>query len=124
VAVGDVARHVNPRFDTVARRTEHWCMPGLGAKQAARTLLGVAGPLFAPVPSLWTEQCGLRLDGYGLPSLAHGWELVSGSYDGSFVTVGTRDGETVAVLGVDTVREVTAIGRTIGSERLLAATPA
>ncbi|MBZ4014379.1 NAD(P)/FAD-dependent oxidoreductase, partial [Streptomyces purpurogeneiscleroticus] len=38
VAVGDVARFPNARYDNVPRRVEHWSIPGDTAKRAARTL--------------------------------------------------------------------------------------
>lgn len=38
VAVGDVARFPNARYDGVPRRVEHWSIPGDTAKHAARAL--------------------------------------------------------------------------------------
>ncbi|WP_067812772.1 NAD(P)/FAD-dependent oxidoreductase [Actinomadura kijaniata] len=75
VAVGDVARFPNPRYDDVPRRVEHWCVPADTARRAAATLAAhLAGrPLddapFAPLPSFWSDQYDLRLQSFGMPAL-------------------------------------------------------
>ncbi|MDX6741131.1 FAD/NAD(P)-binding oxidoreductase [Actinocorallia sp. A-T 12471] len=75
VAVGDVARFPNARYDGVARRVEHWSMPADTAKHAARTLLAhLAGtPLdpapFTPLPTFWSDQHDFRLQSFGAPAL-------------------------------------------------------
>jgi len=62
VAVGDVARFADPRYDATARRVERWCIPTDTAGHAARTLVAaLAGeepdaPAFAPLPSFWSDQ--------------------------------------------------------------------
>lgn len=76
VAAGDVARFPNPLFDEVPRRVEHWSMPTDTAKRAAVTLIALlAGEPpdevpFAPIPSFWSDQLGLRFQSLGSPSLA------------------------------------------------------
>ncbi|BBZ74759.1 pyridine nucleotide-disulfide oxidoreductase [Mycolicibacterium anyangense] len=70
VAVGDVARFPNPLFDDVARRVEHWSIPADTAKRAAATLLEAqCDKPFAPIPSFWSNQLDLRLQGFGAPGL-------------------------------------------------------
>ncbi len=76
VAAGDVARFPNPLFDDVPRRVEHWSMPTDTGKRAAATLAALLrgeapdpAP-FAPVPSFWSDQLDLRLQGFGSPTLA------------------------------------------------------
>ncbi|GAA1401322.1 hypothetical protein GCM10009639_43470 [Kitasatospora putterlickiae] len=75
VAVGDVARFPNARYDGVPRRVEHWSIPGDTAKHASRTLLaGLGGtpvetPPFAPLPSFWSDQYEYRLQSFGAPAL-------------------------------------------------------
>ncbi|MGK4578748.1 NAD(P)/FAD-dependent oxidoreductase [Kitasatospora sp. HPMI-4] len=75
VAVGDVARFPNARYDGVPRRVEHWSIPGDTAKHAARTLVaGLLGtpvetPPFAPLPSFWSDQYEYRLQSFGAPAL-------------------------------------------------------
>jgi 3-phenylpropionate/trans-cinnamate dioxygenase ferredoxin reductase component len=76
VAVGDVARFPNPLLDEVARRVEHWAMPGETARRAAVTLHALltgspagAAP-FTPVPEFWSDQLELRMQSYGTPGVA------------------------------------------------------
>ncbi|MFF0970363.1 NAD(P)/FAD-dependent oxidoreductase [Streptomyces sp. NPDC003703] len=75
IAVGDVARFPNARYDGVPRRVEHWSMPGDTARHAARTLTahltgteGARAP-FAPLPTFWSDQHDLRLQCFGAPAL-------------------------------------------------------
>ncbi|MEU6351369.1 FAD/NAD(P)-binding oxidoreductase [Streptomyces sp. NPDC047072] len=75
VAVGDVARFPNARYDSVARRVEHWSMPTDTAKHAARVLVaelsGAGGELdpFAPLPTFWSDQHEFRVQSFGAPAL-------------------------------------------------------
>ncbi|WP_369382980.1 NAD(P)/FAD-dependent oxidoreductase [Streptomyces sp. cg36] len=78
VAVGDVARFPNARYDSVPRRVEHWSIPGDAAKCAASTLLaGLAGhppppAPFTPLPTFWSDQHDFRLQSFGTPELGTG----------------------------------------------------
>ncbi|MCX4884250.1 MULTISPECIES: NAD(P)/FAD-dependent oxidoreductase [unclassified Streptomyces] len=75
VAVGDVARFPNARYDGVPRRVEHWSIPGDTAKHAAKALMAhltgaEAGlPPFAPLPTFWSDQHDFRLQSFGSPVL-------------------------------------------------------
>jgi 3-phenylpropionate/trans-cinnamate dioxygenase ferredoxin reductase component len=75
VAVGDVARFPNARYDGVPRRVEHWSISGDTARRAARTLaahLAGAEPdpaPFAPFPTFWSDQHDFRLQSFGSPAL-------------------------------------------------------
>ena len=112
VAVGDVARFANPRFDDVPRRVEHWSMPGETARHAAGSLLrALAGtaddrPPFAPLPSFWSDQLDLRIQSFGSPGLADTTELVEGGEDPGALTEGLvahyrRGAELVGVILVN-----------------------
>lgn len=87
VAVGDVARFPNPAVDGVPRRVEHWCVPGDTARRAARTLVAEltgrspSGGVFAPMPSFWTDQFDLRIQGVGTTADADEVEVLEGSLD-------------------------------------------
>ncbi len=87
VAVGDVARFPNPLFDDVSRRVEHWCVPTETAKQAAPTLVAhLNGEIpepgrFAPLPSFWSDQFDLRIQGFGAPGLADDAGVLEGDLD-------------------------------------------
>ncbi|WP_171059855.1 NAD(P)/FAD-dependent oxidoreductase [Streptomyces montanus] len=75
VAVGDVARFPNARYDGVPRRVEHWSIPTDTAKHAARVLVAHLGgdPVdltpFAPLPTFWSDQHDFRLQSFGAPVL-------------------------------------------------------
>jgi 3-phenylpropionate/trans-cinnamate dioxygenase ferredoxin reductase subunit len=75
VAVGDVARFPNLMFDHVPRRFEHWNMSVETARRATRSLLQdlYGGELdhdaFSPLPSMWSDQVGISIRGYGIPAL-------------------------------------------------------
>jgi 3-phenylpropionate/trans-cinnamate dioxygenase ferredoxin reductase subunit len=87
VAVGDVARFPNPRFDDVARRVEHWSMPTDAAKRAAATVIAHLNgeppdrEPFAPIPTFWSDQFGVRLQSAGMPALADAVDVVEGNLD-------------------------------------------
>jgi len=108
VAVGDVARFPNPLFDTVPRRIEHWTMAGDTADRAAGSLLGVVPDHvpFTPLPSFWSDQLGVRIQGFGVPALAEEYTLVSGSLDADFAVAGYRENTLVAVFGIGRRRDV------------------
>ncbi|WP_174501578.1 NAD(P)/FAD-dependent oxidoreductase [Streptacidiphilus melanogenes] len=107
VAVGDVARFPNPRYDNVPRRVEHWCIPGDTAKHAARTLVShlvgeTAGPApFAPLPTFWSDQHDFRLQSFGAPVLGTGdVRVLDGDTSGDVVMGYHRDGRLVGVVAL------------------------
>ncbi|WP_424862787.1 NAD(P)/FAD-dependent oxidoreductase [Streptomyces sp. MMS24-I29] len=75
IAVGDIARFPNSRYDGVPRRVEHWSIPTDTAKHAAKVLTdhltgaddGLAP--FAPLPTFWSDQHDFRLQSFGTPAL-------------------------------------------------------
>lgn len=86
LAVGDIARFPNALFPVGPRRVEHWCVPGQTARRAAETIAArEAGqepaPGFAPLPSFWSDQHGLRLQSFGAPGLADQARTVLGRLD-------------------------------------------
>lgn len=98
VAVGDVARFPNARYDSVPRRVQHWSIPGDSARHAARSLLaGITGDgddpaPFAPLPAFWSDQHDFRLQSFGAPSLGTGdVRVLEGDPDGD-VLVGYHTG--------------------------------
>ncbi|MFV2176243.1 NAD(P)/FAD-dependent oxidoreductase [Actinomadura sp. LOL_016] len=110
VAAGDVARFPNPLFDDVPRRVEHWAMPADTARRAAVTLVALlaGGPPdttpFAPLPSFWSDQLGLRLQSLGSPALADEVRVEEGDPnrlpDGVLATY-HRNGRLVGALAVN-----------------------
>ncbi|MDN0198938.1 FAD/NAD(P)-binding oxidoreductase [Streptomyces sp. S.PNR 29] len=75
VAVGDVARFPNARYDNVPRRVEHWSIATDTAKHAAKVLVAhltsndVELAPFAPLPTFWSDQHDFRLQSFGAPVL-------------------------------------------------------
>lgn len=84
VGVGDVARFPNDFIGPEARRTEHWCVPGQTAKRAAETLAIWMGKeiarekAFAPLPSFWSDQYGMRIQAFGSAIGVNRWEQLEG----------------------------------------------
>ncbi len=99
VAVGDVARFPNARYDGVPRRVEHWSIPTDTAKHAAKSLAthlarggGELTP-FAPLPTFWSDQHDFRLQSFGAPGLGiDDMRVLDGDPDGD-VVVGYHVGE-------------------------------
>ncbi|MER6079163.1 FAD-dependent oxidoreductase [Streptomyces sp. NPDC001833] len=108
VAVGDVARFPNARYDGVPRRVEHWSIPTDTAKHAAKTLVADVAPApFAPLPTFWSDQHDFRLQSFGAPVLGkedvrvldgdpEGDVLVGYHHDGRLVGVVALGGQAVA----------------------------
>jgi len=109
LAVGDLARFANPLFDAVPRRVEHWCVPGQTARRAAETIAAAELGLpqthgFAPMPSFWSDQHGMRLQAFGAPALADACRVVEGDLTQigrhPIIVEYLRDGAPVGVLGL------------------------
>ncbi|MET9090006.1 FAD-dependent oxidoreductase [Streptomyces sp. NPDC004237] len=102
VAVGDVARFPNARYDGVPRRVEHWCIPTDTAKHAARTLVSDAEPApFAPLPTFWSDQHDFRLQSFGAPGLGQDdVRILDGDPDGDVLVGYHRDGRLVGVVAL------------------------
>ncbi|MFJ9561397.1 NAD(P)/FAD-dependent oxidoreductase [Streptomyces fuscichromogenes] len=102
VAVGDVARFPNARYDGVPRRVEHWCIPTDTSRHAAKTLVGDAEPVpFAPLPSFWSDQHDFRLQSFGAPVLGkEDVRVLDGDPDGDVLVGYHRDGRLVGVVAL------------------------
>lgn len=88
VAVGDIARFPDPATGNTPRRIEHWCIPTDTAKRAAATLVAhltgtaeKATTPFSPLPAFWSDQFGIRLQGYGSPADADTITVLEGDLD-------------------------------------------
>ncbi|WP_313896966.1 FAD-dependent oxidoreductase [Streptomyces sp. GC420] len=107
VAVGDVARFPNARYDGVPRRVEHWSIPGDTARHAARTLVAhLTGadcglPPFAPLPTFWSDQHDFRLQSFGAPLLGLGdVRVLEGDPDEDVLVGYHADGRLVGVVAL------------------------
>ncbi|WP_326783585.1 NAD(P)/FAD-dependent oxidoreductase [Streptomyces sp. NBC_00151] len=92
VAVGDVARFPNARYDGVPRRVEHWSIPTDTAKHAAKVLAAHLDDTdaelapFAPLPTFWSDQHEFRLQSFGSPLLGKDdVRILEGDPDGDVV---------------------------------------
>ena len=118
VAVGDIARFPNPRFDDVPRRIEHWNLPTETGKRAGQTLgalLGGEEPTgdFRPMPAFWSDQYDIGLQSYGLPALGEA-TLVDGEWSGDCIVEYLRDGEVTGVVGVNRTKDLMHYRKDIG----------
>ncbi|WP_148253440.1 NAD(P)/FAD-dependent oxidoreductase [Aidingimonas lacisalsi] len=114
IAVGDIARFSNPLFDGVHRRIEHWNIAVETAKKGAVTLLAHLGetPRTRPedtkpiVPSFWSDQFDIKIQGIGLPSIADSaapldGDLHQGFGDGSPFAMGYyRAGQLTGIISI------------------------
>ena len=107
VAVGDVARFPNARYDGVPRRVEHWSIPTDTAKHAAKTLAAhLAGrnaelAPFAPLPTFWSDQHDFRLQSFGAPGLGlDDVRVLDGEPDGDVLVGYHVDGRLVGVVAL------------------------
>lgn len=107
VAVGDVARFPNARYDGVPRRVEHWSIPTETAKHAAKALVahlaGAEGELapFAPLPTFWSDQHDFRLQSFGAPVLGlDDVRVLDGDPDGDVLVGYHADDRLVGVVAL------------------------
>jgi 3-phenylpropionate/trans-cinnamate dioxygenase ferredoxin reductase subunit len=93
VAAGDVARWPHPALGGGSLRLEHWTNSAEHGLSAGRRLATGAGPAFAPVPSFWSDQFDLKLQGVGIPPLADNLVLIDGRLDTDSFVVEYRKGD-------------------------------
>ncbi|MFE9097331.1 NAD(P)/FAD-dependent oxidoreductase [Streptomyces sp. NPDC007264] len=118
VAVGDVARFPNARYDHVPRRVEHWCIPTDSARHAAKVLVARltgadAEPApFAPLPTFWSDQHEFRLQSFGAPALGRDdVRILDGAPDGDVLVGYHRDGLLAGVVALGGRSAVSAAAR-------------
>jgi NADPH-dependent 2,4-dienoyl-CoA reductase/sulfur reductase-like enzyme len=120
VAAGDVARWYNRLFDQ-SMRVEHWSNAvAQGEAAAERLLAGTNGARpFAPVPTFWSDQYGVKLQFAGVPRPGAEVRIVDGSAaDRKLVAVYGHEGVVVAVFAMRRARRFTEL-----SEAVAARTP-
>ncbi|NUP18038.1 MAG: FAD-dependent oxidoreductase [Streptomyces sp.] len=107
VAVGDVARFPNARYDGVPRRVEHWSIPTDTARHAAKVLVahlaGAQADLapFTPLPTFWSDQHDFRLQSFGAPLLGLGdVRVLDGDPDGDVLVGYHTDDRLVGVVAL------------------------
>ena len=104
VAVGDCAATWSATAERHVR-IEHWTNALEQPATAVATLLGTGDPAPTPVPYFWSDQYGARIQFAGSRRESDVARVVEGSCeDRSFLVVYERDGEPVAVLGMNQPR--------------------
>ncbi len=123
--VGDIARFPNHRFDDAAWRVEHWNIATETGRRAGAVLAAhLRGEDYADVvaqdwtvlPAFWSDQYDLRLQSYGMPSLAEpdGVRVLEGDLGGECVIGYRRDEELVGVVALGMGREVNGYRNRVG----------
>lgn len=114
--VGDLARFANPLFDSEPRRIEHWNIPTETGKRVGAVLSAylagsdsfaeLAAQPFTPLPSFWSDQFEMKIQGFGMPGLADRYELIAGEITDELV-MGYFKGEIlIGVVGIGMTSEV------------------
>ena len=95
-----MARWPHPALGGGLLRVEHWTNAAeQGAAAARRLLRGRDAGAFATIPSFWTDQFGIRIQGIGLPTLGDQVVVVDGDPAGDrFVAEYRRDGVLVGAV--------------------------
>jgi 3-phenylpropionate/trans-cinnamate dioxygenase ferredoxin reductase subunit len=109
VAAGDVCRWPNPRFGGELMRLEHWTNAAEQGVAVAARLLAGDGPAeaFAPVPFVWSDQYGTKIQVVGHVRGDDEVALVDGTYDERrFVAAVGRGGRLVGAVGFGRPRVV------------------
>jgi NADPH-dependent 2,4-dienoyl-CoA reductase/sulfur reductase-like enzyme len=115
VAAGDCARWYNPLFET-DMRVEHWSNAAdQGAHAARRLLHGPSVGPYAPVPTFWSDQYGVKLQYAGHASPDDTVRVVEGSpQEYRFVAVYERAGRLTGVLTFRRPRRLIELAEMIG----------
>lgn len=110
-AAGDVARWYHPGYGE-AVRFEHWTVAAEHGRAVAANIL--AGPKdvvpHAPVPYVWSDQFGTKIQIVGRPAPDDEVHLVHGAFeDRRFVAVRTRSGSVTGAVGFAAPRALMSI---------------
>jgi len=129
VAAGDVARFKSLRRGGFQVRIEHWVHAGAQGRAAAlRLLRGPDVEPYDPVPYVWTDQFGVKIQIVGYPSPDDEVHLVDGQFEEyRFVALFARAGKLTGVVGMRRARVVMAyqamMEEGVGIEQALAQKP-
>jgi 3-phenylpropionate/trans-cinnamate dioxygenase ferredoxin reductase subunit len=114
--VGDLARFSNPLFDEEPRRIEHWNIPTETGKRVGAVLSAylsqaenfteLSAQPFTPLPTFWSDQFDMKIQGFGMPGLADRHELVAGELADELVMAYFRNDALIGVVGIGMTAEV------------------
>ena len=106
VTAGDVARWYSKRHQRHVR-SEHWTNAQDQGSAAAQTLLadldsvGATGCFYDPVPYMWSDQFGKKIQVVGFPETSDTTHVVKGSLgDAKFLALVERNGQLVGSIGM------------------------
>lgn len=113
-AVGDIARWPHPAYDQPVR-IEHWTNAGDHAQIMAAHLTGGPRPA-APLPYVWSDQYGHRIQIVGRPSEGKATVFHGGMASGDLVALyAAPDGRLVGALVVDDPRLLMKVRKAIAA---------
>ncbi|WP_039936552.1 NAD(P)/FAD-dependent oxidoreductase [Streptomyces himastatinicus] len=106
-AAGDVARWFNPLFEQTMR-IEHWTNASEQGAFVARALLeGRQAGSYAPVPFVWSEQYGVKIEIAGVPHPTDRIRIVEGTVaERRFVALYEREERLTGVLALNSTRSM------------------
>jgi NADPH-dependent 2,4-dienoyl-CoA reductase/sulfur reductase-like enzyme len=111
VAAGDLCRWPNALYDDELMRLEHWTNAAEQGVFAARSLLrraaGAVVDGFAPVPFVWSDQYGVKIQCVGRFGPSDDLEITHGALDDrQFVALFGRDDRLVGALAFSRPRQL------------------
>lgn len=117
-AAGDVARWFNSLFEQ-SMRIEHWTNAAeQGAFVAGAILDGQDSGAYSPVPFVWSEQYGHKIEIAGVPKPDDRVRIIEGAVtERRFVAVYEREGRISGALALDSARGMLKIRRLLGEGR-------
>jgi NADPH-dependent 2,4-dienoyl-CoA reductase/sulfur reductase-like enzyme len=114
--VGDLARFANPLFDDEPRRIEHWNIPTETGKRVGAVLSAylsqadnfaeLAAQPFTPLPTFWSDQYDMKIQGFGMPGLADRYEFVAGELTDELVMAYFRNDILIGAVGIGMTAEI------------------
>jgi len=114
--VGDLARFANPLFDDEPRRIEHWNIPTETGKRVGAVLSAylsqadnfaeLAAQPFTPLPTFWSDQYDMKIQGFGMPGLADRYELVAGELTDELVMAYFRNDILIGAVSIGMTAEI------------------
>lgn len=110
-AVGDVVRFEHPLVGAPVR-VEHWSNAVEGASVVAEAILG-GQPRHHAVPSFWTDQLGVKIQGVGFTAWADEVEVEDDA--GALVATYRREGRTIGAVAFGRPRRLIAVRRELAA---------
>ena len=114
--VGDLARFANPLFDDEPRRIEHWNIPTETGKRVGAVLSAylsqadnfaeLAAQPFTPLPTFWSDQYDMKIQGFGMPGLADRYEFVAGELTDELVMAYFRNDILIGAVSIGMTAEI------------------